>query len=931
MFKRTTVSTGVLLALGSTLLVPGVSYAQETQRIEITGSAIRRIDAETALPVVVLKKEDIERSGATSTVDLLQRLSTIQGGSVEANSVGGSTYGFSGVSIHDIGETRTLVLLNGHRLAQFGGQTLTGYAAGFDLNSIPVSAIERVEVLTDGASALYGADAIAGVVNFITKRDFTEGDVTVGYSSPKGGAKEKRISFYKGFGSLAKDGWNLSLSFGHDERTKLDGVARSYAKTGNLVFSKDGTTYRSQNYSASAIPANVLDPEDQLISPTLIANGVCPANTFRVTYDWDVRPDGTPLTDDFCGYDYVSTLEIYPVRKRDSGMASLTARLGEVELFADLLVSRTTQISRIAGVPGAVPVAAGTPFHDQYVLPLGITDDVTAYYRVADLGKRTSDDQADFLDLALGARGAAFGWDYSATFTHSRSKVEGAISGYPGGLAFSSLINSGLVNPFVGPGEQTAAAAAALDGINYRGYFDGGVAKLSTLGVQASREVMRLPAGPMALALGAQYQRENFESKPSPFAQGITTNPVTGELCTPDLGPGDPGYLPCDQRFGDPAASPPYSAKRNSYGVFGELNVPVMKGLETTFALRHDKYSDFGNATTGKASFRWAPSKQFLLRGSIGTGYHAPSVPQVKAAPQSYGVTEDPYTCTPELLQVATSLGAQCQPGNRQYDVVAAGNPELKPEKSKQATIGLRFEPAPAVSFGADLWWVGIKDAFGQLSENEVFADPIAAGPGSWTTVTDIVTGVRYLAWNAGNLNLGKFYSSGLDLDISGRTKTGWGDLTSQFNMTYMIRSKTGSAEDGYSSTIGNNYSGVQTWRWKGTWRNSMKMGAWTHTLGLNFRSGYKDTPTDVEVLDAAGNVTGIETVQLEARPYYTADWQTRWDINKMFSLNAGVLNIADVKPPFVLTTTGGQQVGYDGNLYDPRGRTWYINGSLKF
>ena len=108
-----------------------------------------------------------------------------------------------------MGETRTLVLLNGKRLAQFGGQTLTGFAAGFDLNSIPISAIDRVELLTDGASALYGADAIAGVVNFITKRNRTDADITIGYSHPEDGARERRFSLTKGFGSLEDDGWNV--------------------------------------------------------------------------------------------------------------------------------------------------------------------------------------------------------------------------------------------------------------------------------------------------------------------------------------------------------------------------------------------------------------------------------------------------------------------------------------------------------------------------------------------------------------------------------------------------------------------------------------------------------------------------------------------------------------------------------------------------
>ena len=915
MFKRTRVSAAAAATLcGMAVLTPISVLAQDAQRVEITGSSIKRINAEGALPVVVLKREDIQRSGATSTVDLLQRLSTIQGGTPEAGSVGGSTYGFAGVSIHNIGETRTLVLLNGHRLAQFGGQTLTGFAAGFDLNSIPVSSIERVEVLTDGASAVYGADAIAGVVNFITRRDSSAGDVTIGYSAPADGARETRLSASKGFGSLASDGYNLMLSFGHDKRTKLDGTSRDYAKTGNLVFSKDGKTYRSQNYSARAIAANVTDGNGNLLSPYLIANNACPVNTFRVT-------DGA---DDFCGYDYVSTLEIYPERTRDSGIASLTVRRGDHDLFADLLVSRTTQTSRIASVPGALTIPLGSQFHNQYLLPLGITKSSTAFYRVADLGKRTNNDTAKFFDLALGSKGVFSGWDYNVTYTRSESDVKGNISGYPGALALSGLRRSGLLNPFVLTGEQSPAAQAALNGVNYKGYWDGGVAKLDTLSGQGSTEIVKLPAGAMLLAVGASYRKENFESKPSPFAQGITTNPVTGELCDPN----DPAK-PCDQRFGDASAIPPYSAGRKSYGLFSELIIPVAKGLEVSAAVRYDDFSDFGGNTTAKGSFRWTPSPAILIRGSVGTGFHAPSVPQVNAAPQSYGVTEDPYSCTPGLQAIATSLGAQCQPGSLQYDVVAGGNKNLKPEKSRQATLGLRFEPTTSFSMGADIWWVGIKDAFGQLSEQTVFADP---SKGSFTTAVDVGTGITYLAWNAGNLNLGKSYTAGIDFDVTGRFKTGFGDLTSQVLTTYMGRQEYQQEPAGrYYSDIGNNTEGALVFRWKGSWRNTLKTGAWAHSLGLNFSSGYTDAETTVEVLDAAGAVTGTEDIRLKIKPYYTVDWQSQWAINKQFDLTVGVLNLFDKTPPLSLTTTGGQQVGYDGNIYDPRGRTLYANFSVKF
>ncbi len=931
MLKRTVLARSLLIVFSGAGL-SGMATAQqapvqELQRVEITGSSIRRIDAESALPVQVLKRTDIERTGATSTVDLLQKLPVIQGSTGESSAVGGSTYGFSGVSIHNVGEARTLVLLNGHRLALFGGQTLTGFAAGMDLNAIPISAIERVEILSDGASALYGADAVAGVVNFITRRNTIEGDVSVGVSSPKDGARETRFSASKGFGSMDKDGFNVFLSFGHDERTKLDSKSRDFANTGRIFFSQDGKNYRLQQFSASPIPANALDDQGQLISPYQKTNGNCPAKTFRVIEPYN---DGSGLVDDYCGYDFVGDLEIFPVRKRDAFMGSASTKLGNHELFADLLLSRTEQTSRIAPVPGSISIPASSPLFAQYLAPIGITQDSLAVYRLFDLGKRENDDTADFHDLALGSRGQLGSWDYTATYTHSQSDVKGSISGYPGALAVKALSESGLLDPFVGPGQQSAAAQAAINGTRFSGYWDGGVSKLDTLSLRGSRALFVLPAGEVQLGTGVSYQIEKFQSKPSLFAQGKLANPVTGQLCDPT----DP-LLQCDQRFGDESATVPYSADRKAYAVFAELVIPATKSLELTPSVRYDHYSDFGSATTAKGSFRWTPMSNLLIRGSLGTGFHAPTVPQVNASLQAYGVTSDKYLCTPELQAVATAQGAQCQPGNGQYDQFAGGNKQLQPEKSRQGTIGFRIDPTSQFSVGADLWHVAIRQAFGQLTEQEVFANP-GAFPSSWGSKKDTGTGVNYLAFVASNENLGKAFYTGLDVDVTARAKTPVGALNSQFLLTYMLREEQQTQKDGtYYSAIGNHAElGTVTFRWQGRWTNTLKTEKWAHTLGVNFKSGYHDAVTTVDVLDAAGNVTGQEDLRLKVDPQFTFDWQSQWTPTKNWVLTVGLLNVFDRSPPLSISTNGfnrGQQFGYDDRYYDARGRTLYANVSFKF
>jgi iron complex outermembrane receptor protein len=162
-----------------------------------------------------------------------------------------------------------------------------------------------------------------------------------------------------------------------------------------------------------------------------------------------------------------------------------------------------------------------------------------------------------------------------------------------------------------------------------------------------SRPIMALPAGTMMLGLGASYQLEKFQSKPSLFAQGKLADPVAGTLCDPTSA--DP-LLQCDQRFGDEAATIPYSADRKAWALFAEVVAPVVKGLDLTGSLRYDHYSDFGGNSTAKGSFRYKPMPNLLFRGSVGTGFHAPTVPQVNATEQPYGVTTNNYLCSPELL-----------------------------------------------------------------------------------------------------------------------------------------------------------------------------------------------------------------------------------------------------------------------------------------
>jgi iron complex outermembrane receptor protein len=350
MFKKTKICSGVLLALGGSLaLVSAPTFAQ-VERIEITGSAIKSINGETALPVTVITKEDISRTGASNVQELIDRLTANNGGGrALGESIGESSApGQSGASLRGLGRERTLLLLNGRRLSAYPFSGL-----GVDLNAIPLAAIERIEVLRDGASATYGSDAIAGVINFITRKDLQGGEIAINYEQPemKGGIT-KSVSGGYGFGDLSKDRFNVLGTVSYQEYTVIKSIDRDYAKTGvrpDLGIVKD---------SGNTFPANALivssDPTiDGKYVPGVAGFPKCaPPDSFKGSSN--------------CRYDFTSKIDLYPESKRTGALVRGTFQLNaDNQLFAETLYSRNELVFGLSQTPS---VTTGKP---NYLYPGG--------------------------------------------------------------------------------------------------------------------------------------------------------------------------------------------------------------------------------------------------------------------------------------------------------------------------------------------------------------------------------------------------------------------------------------------------------------------------------------------------------------------------------------------------------------------------------
>jgi len=927
MFRHTKLCTGLVLAFGGLAIAPTAAIAQDStslQRVEITGSSIKRVAAEAALPVQTFSQQDIKRSGVTSVTDFIQQLPVMQGFTVAADSVGGGGGGITTASIHGVGEAYTLVLLNGRRIAPATSGTT------IDINSIPLAAVERIEVLTDGASALYGADAIAGVVNFILKKGAAPFTIEAKVSKPQHpGAEGSSLSISKGFGNQDTDGYSLFLSASHQQEGRLKASQRDFASTGIINFNDPttGTPLQFFNGSSRSIPPNITiryknaagANKSVNVNPYLKTNGKC-------------APAHVDLGDGQCYFDYTSTVEISPEIKRDSFFASGSVNLGNsgFKAFGDLAYNDAHIYSTIAPYPAEFALATGSALFNKYVQPYltaeqlaGVTS-TTAKYRLLDMGGRAYDYQSQTTHLVAGVEGNVMGWDINSAFTYSKNHAPtNYVGGFPLADKFTAALDSGEIDPFpYAVGQMPPAMIDKLKATQYLGNYSNTNIKMTGADFRASRELFQLGGGAAQLGLGADYRKTSYSER------------------------GNAAVKNAEILFDDPQAE--FDFKRSNAGAFAELMMPISKQLEVTGSLRHDQVSKLDDglnggsigenqsATTYKISARYQPTQDLLFRGAYGTGFKAASMKQIGQPIADFGVTGGTYNCP---LSAANNLAnhplAQYCDGRNQLEVFQGGNPNLKPEKSKQWTVGMVFDPTKEFSVKLDYWSVSIKDAVTSVDEALIASNPNKYID-LYTTKFKASTGVRTLAIMLLPINIGRQENTGLDYDFLYRTKLGEAKVTGRLAGTLLLtdRYTTPGTDDSWESSLGK-YGSNDAVSFKNVIKVSgtYEQGAWGHTLTANYRSGYKDKHHDIDNCAVNTNDANQDCVdvQLDVPAYYTFDWQTKYNVTKAFELTAGIINLADKKPPLSLRNTGSHQLGYDPRYASAIGRTFYVTGSYKF
>jgi iron complex outermembrane receptor protein len=914
MFQRSKIGSGVLLALGTLLAATAHAQDGDVQRVEVTGSAIKRINVEGALPIQTINQDQIKKSGVTSVTDLIQGLPAMQGFTTSSQSVNGGGGGITNANIHGIGDQYTLVLVNGHRFASYG----TG--SQVNLNQIPLSIIDHVDVLTDGASALYGADAIAGVVNIVTKRDTTAGAIDVSLDHPfKKGGKSASASISKGFGNLDTDRYNVFLAASFDHTQAIEAKDRSYSKTGILSWTDGKGSHTVNLASAYSIGANVdaetSDGGELYYNPALASNGSCTAaNTVK--------------SGDVCKYDYAATVQDTPATRRAGFMATGRFQLNDkVQLWAETVFGSARTDARYAAGAQVFDMTASQIA--TYVTPQ-LADGVTssseqAYVRLVGTGGRKDGYQTNTQHFVVGADVTTGNWDSSFSLTHSQNHYyDIAEGGYADANKVQDLIDKGTYDPFSADPQTDALASTVLHQT-----LDQTRSTLDVASARTSTALTHLPGGDMQLATGIDLSRQKYTDRPSAIVQGANTLQAD--------------YT--DSVFGGTSGSLPFDSSRNAWGVFAEVSAPVTKQLELGASARFDSYGavhnkdgfdasgDFtgtqtqgkkNSATTFKLDAAFRPTKELLLRASLGTGFKVPTIGDISNPLQEYGVTGN-QVCT----NAPAELEAYCHDGeSREWNELSGGNSAsdataLRPEKSTQWTLGFRVEPSPAFSFGADLWTVRIRDQIGAITETTAFSDmskysylftvqPVA-GSGSTVDVLHFISQP---------LNMGTAFYQGIDLDAESHIATPVGRLTTRGHLTWMLHADYQQPGDsGYYNSLSKvGVDGQVMFRYQINANTSLEQGKFTHTVGFNFKPGYADDTSKY----AAGR---------RVSSYALFDFQEKYDVTKAFSVTAGIKNVFDRNPPFSLNNQSatGNARGYDGRYTNPEGRTFAASASYKF
>lgn len=911
------------LAVVSFAAATGAAQAQEQgaqaeqapplQTVVITGSYIPRIDKETPSPVTTISAEDIERSGLTTVADVMRTLSADNSGTLPTAFAGAFAAGASGLALRGLTVNSTLVLIDGLRAANYALPD-DGVRSFVDLNSIPIGTIERVEVLRDGASSVYGADAIGGVVNIILKKQYQglQFNGQVGDSQHNGGygsGFERHADFTAGTGDLSTDHFNAYVSAEWESNDRIGVGQRGYpfntsdfTPFGGLNLNAQPGILRGSTYG-SVTPAQ-LGPLGTLLDGVPLAGAVsqplqpCPASAPEIH---DANGNA------FCNQSQVGYSDTQPPTQRFGISGRLTVQLNDTTqaYFSGSYYNNQSTFPSFPPYPVA-QIQTGAPNNtNNLVLPVTIpvagVSCVTVTvatpqcklnpnnpfaaagnyalinYSFGPLGAEVNEVNNHNLRLVGDVSGSWLGWNWDSAAVINHTWLDYTLENFINFNQLMTDLTDGSYN-FVDPAANSAATLSALaPRLTNHDSSD-----MDTLVLRFNRPVATLPGGPLALALGAEYRYE------AQVDLNFNAVPVVQQL----------GF---SQAIGS----------RNIQSASIEIDAPVLESLELNASGRYDHYSDFGNAETPKFGFKWKPLQTLAVRGTYSQGFRAPSFAENGSAEVEGFVPFGYATGTPinaqhnnDLYITAFTLGE-----------ITSANPNIQPEKSKSYTGGLVWQPVSNFSAAADYYYIkktnlitppNLTPALTQYGTNGTV-------PAGFTIIADNPDPAfpnaipRLVSIAAGYINAPAEYTDGVDFDFNAHLDFGaFGRLTEELSATRILSfvyEQSGSPNLQYAGTQSpyNLSSGAGTPQDRASLSSTWQKGPLSLTADIYYVGAYHEygldvLPPGVCITTAFGFAANAANCRVGSFTY--ANLTGSYQLSAQWQLYGTIENITDKLPP---------------------------------
>jgi len=932
-----------------TTAASGQSADESAQEVVVTGTIFRRTNTETPSPVTVLTADNLAKAGLTTVNEAIRSISADSAGSIGTGFQTGFSAGGSAVSLRGLGVSSTLVLIDGLRSTNFPIND-DGHNAYVDLNSIPFSMIERVEVLKDGASSTYGADAIGGVVNLIMKKQFTgiAGAVEGGVSQ-RGDAGRERANLTVGYGDYETQGFNayLNAEYEHDGRvsnhsrgypfntldlTPSGGIDNNTADGGSLAVNTP-TAYVArvhQNDLNNPLSGAAGTP---LSGSQYLALGLqnCQRGTFTVT------TGGSQGTG--CKYDLTDMYrQLQPLQERYSLNGHLSFRLADnVEGLITASYSRdyvniTTNfpsaIRNTQPFGGAPALASSNP---GIVLPVYIcaagTNCATAadrklnpnnpyaaayandpangaariYYLFGDI-PLISERENKVYRVTAGLHGTFEGdWEWRVNGVYARDNLKLTQHGYLNIANLLKAVNTGSYN-FVNP---TANSQEVRDFIS-PDKITPSHSQMMSLDASITKKLMTLPGGDLQVAVGGQVRREELEN-----------NNQNAALDTYSL-----------------TTSSAFGKHTVSAGYF-EIDAPVLKSLEINASGRYDHYSEGFSHFSPKIGAKFTPIKEIAFRGTFSKGFRAPTFAESGARSQYAGFVSTTPPCSFILAHGGTGTTSACSangnPYNNSYSLGRgyAGNPNLQPEKSRSYTLGTVVQPLHWLSLTGDYYNVkksnlivggpstgaAVNAYYSQTNLAAAMAAVAAVGPGYSVNVADSPDPLfpnalpRLLILNVPWVNANYALTSGFDISATANLRISDDvKFTSRAEVTHVIKYDlhTASGVQHYAGNLGpyDLSSGNGTPSWRGNWQNTLQVGGLSVTATTYYVSRIKavsqdqGSPLDCDNGNLYSKSTPYDQKFCYIKRFIYTDLNVSYDINDKFGVWFNILNVTDAKAP---------------------------------